>query len=112
MLNIIGLYIEINRGNAAGLTFHFDGDDAPEDGTEVIFRVTERGNADEPLIEKTVIEKTAIVADSQITVSFNPEDTEQLAPGMYCWNACIQYADGAEPWTVLRNWARFRILPG
>lgn len=106
MLNIVGLYIEINRGNAAGLTFHFDGDDAPVDGTEVIFQVASRCNTDEPLIEKR-----ASVEEGKITISFVPEDTEQIEPGLYCWNACIQYADGAEPWTVLRDWQQFQILP-
>lgn len=107
MLNIVGLYIEINRGNAAGLTFHFDGDDAPEDGTEVIFQVASRCNTDDPLIEKT-----ATVDEGNITISFVPEDTDQIKPGLYYWNACIQYADGAEPWTVLRDWQQFQILAG
>ena len=107
MLNIVGLYIEINRGNAAGLTFHFDGDDAPEDGTEVVFQVASYCNTDEPLIEKR-----AAVEEGKITISFVPGDTEQIDPGLYCWNACIQYADGAEPWTVLRDWQQFQLLPG
>lgn len=107
MLNIIGLHIEINRGNAAGLTFHFDGDDAPEDGTEVVFKVASRCNEDELLIEKR-----AAVEEGKITISFVPEDTEQIEPGLYYWNACIQYADGAEPWTVLRDWQQFQLLPG
>lgn len=107
MLNIVGLYIEINRGNAAGLTFHFDGDDAPDDGTEVVFQVASRCNTDEPFIEKR-----AVVEEGKITISFVPEDTEQIEPGLYYWNACIQYADGAEPWTVLRDWQQFQLLPG
>lgn len=107
MLNIVGLYIEINRGNAAGLTFHFDGDDAPEDGTEVVFQVASRCNTGEPLIEKR-----AAVKEGKITISFVPEDTEKIEPGLYCWNACIQYADGAEPWTALRDWQQFQLLPG
>lgn len=107
MLNIVGLYIEINRGNAAGLTFHFEGEDAPEDGTEVVFQVASRCHTEEPLIEKRLT-----VEDGTITVSFVPEDTKQLAPGLYYWNACIQYENGEEPWTVLRDWQQLQILPG
>lgn len=107
MLNIIGLRIEINRGNAAGLTFHFNGDDAPENGTEVLFQV-----ACAPCNNTMVIEKRATVDDKKITISFNREDTENLKPGLYYWNACIQYENGLEPWTVLRDWQTFLILPG
>ena len=107
MLNIIGLNIEINRGNAAGLTFHFDGDDKPADGTEVIFQVEPYDHKGEPIIEKT-----ATVAEGAVTVDFVPGDTEEIEPGLYCWNACIQYDGGSEPWTVLRDWQRFSVLPG
>lgn len=107
MLNAVGLDIEINRGNAAGLTFHFEGDDTPQDGTAVLFQVR-------PVSQYaiTAFEKEVLVHDGQIDIEFLPADTENLKPGDYCWNACIQYSDGAEPWTLLRDWARFSVLPG
>ena len=107
MLNIIGLDIEINRGNAAGLTFHFDGDDAPENGTHVLFQVR-------PAVgyNYSVIEKDVEVSENKIEITFLPNDTAGLKPGDYYWNACIQYLSGHEPWTVMRNWQRFTILPG
>ena len=107
MLNITGLDIEINRGNAAGLTFHFDGDDAPEDGTIVLFQVRPADQYD-----YSVIEKEVTVSERKIEITFLPEDTADLKPGDYYWNACIQYLAGEEPWTVMRNWQRFSILPG
>lgn len=105
MFNIIGLYVEINRGNVAGLTFHFEGDDVPIDGTEVLFRVSRIEDKEDCLIEKRIA-----VEDGMINVDFLPEDTETIEPGLYCWNACIQYYDGTEPWTILRDWQQFHIL--
>lgn len=107
MLNITGLDIEINRGNAAGLIFHFEGDDAPEDGTMVLFQVRP---ADQ--YNYSVIEKEVTVSERKIEIAFLPEDTADLKPGDYYWNACIQYLAGNEPWTIMRNWQRFSILPG
>lgn len=107
MLNIVGLDIEINRGNAAGLTFHFEGDDAPEDGTMVLFQVRPADQYD-----YSVIEKEVEVSGNEIEITFLPEDTINLKPGDYYWNACIKYLSGHEPWTVMRNWQRFSILPG
>ena len=107
MLNIVDLNIEINRGNAAGLTFHFDGEDAPENGTEVIFYVEEYDHIGNPLIEKR-----ATVNNNTVTIDFDPNDTKNIKPGLYCWNACIQYMAGTKPWTVLRDWPRFSVLPG
>ena len=107
MLNIIGLDIEINRGNAAGLTFHFDGDDVPADGTVVTLMVRPATN-----FEYNVIEKESTVQGSAVEFSFEPDDTAELTPKQYYWNACIQYTGGLEPWTIMRDWAGFRILPG
>lgn len=107
MLNVIGCDIEINRGNAAGLTFRFEGEDKPEAGTTVIFQVKQH-----PESRVTIIEKELTVAENSITISIIPEDTNGLPTGNYSWNACIQYAGGAEPWTLMRNWARFTVLPG
>lgn len=106
MLNTIGLDIEINRGNAAGLTFYLEGDDVPQNGVVVLFQV--KMNIFD---NRTLIEKEIPVHDKQIDIDFLPEDTANLDPGEYCWNACIQYSEGAEPWTVMRNWARFEVLP-
>ena len=39
MIDIVGLDIEINRGDSAGLTFHFEGDDVPANGTTMLFQV-------------------------------------------------------------------------
>ena len=107
MLNIVGLDIESNRGNAAGLTFHFEGDDVPEDGTAVIFQVRPAYN-----YSYAVMEKEAAVLNGAVEFSFEPEDTAEMNPGQYYWNACIQYTNGLEPWTIMRDWASFRILPG
>lgn len=107
MLNISGLDIEINRGNAAGLVFHLTGDDVPEDGTMVIFQVRP---ADQ--YNFSVIEKEVEINDGQIDIDLLPEDTADLKPGNYYWNACIQYLNGNEPWTIMRNWQRFAVLPG
>ena len=107
MMNIVGLDIEINRGNSAGLTFHFEGDDAPSDGTTIRFQVKPAVNYD-----YVSLTKEAIVTESSVTISFLPEDTQELKPGIYYWNACIQYMNGLEPWTVMRDWAQFRVLPG
>ena len=106
MLNIVGLDIEINRGNAAGLTFHFEGDDVPTDGTIVQFQVKPAVNYD-----YVALIKEAAVLNSSVDISFLPEDTAEMKPGTYYWNACIQYTEGLEPWTVMRDWAEFRILP-
>ena len=107
MLNIVGLDIEINRGNSAGLTFHFEGEDAPPDGTKVLFQVKQAVNYSIVLLEKEVT-----VARNAVDINFLPEDTENLKPGQYYWNACIQYTDGLEPWTIMRDWAGFTVLPG
>jgi len=107
MLNIVGLDIEINRGNVAGLTFHFEGDDIPTDGTTVLFQVRPAANYDYSILEKTVT-----VSESAVDINFLPADTAAIKPGEYYWNACVQYAEGAEPWTLMRDWARFIVLPG
>lgn len=107
MLNIVGLDIEINRGNAAGLTFHFEGEDAPEDGTKVLFQVRPAAQYD-----YSVIEKEVEVLESKLEISLLPEDTASLRPGDYYWNACIQFSDGLDPWTVMRDWQHFTVLPG
>lgn len=107
MLNITGLDIEINRGNAAGLTFHFEGDDIPADGTTILFQVRPATQYD-----YTVLEKESTVENKTVEISFEPNDTINLKPGQYYWNACIQYTGGLEPWTIMRDWAGFRILPG
>ena len=106
MLNVNDLDIEINRGDAAGLTFVFDGEDAPEDGTKVIFQV--RPADRDPW---TVLQKEAEVVDGKIEIAFLPEDTADLKLDKYYWNACIQYLDGLEPWTVMRDWQKFIVLP-
>ena len=107
MMNIVGLDIEINRGNAAGLTLHFAGEDVPLDGTIVKFEVR-----DADYYNLTMFEKEIPIHDQMITIDFLPEDTNNIKPGEYYWNACIQYADGEEPWTLMRDWAKFIVLPG
>lgn len=107
MINIVGLDIEINRGDWAGLTFHFEGDDVPVNGTTVLFQVR-------PAVhyKYSVLEKEAQVLDSTAVIDFLPDDTIGLKPGEYYWNARIQYSDGSEPWTILRDWPHFTVLPG
>lgn len=107
MLNIVGMDIELSRGNAAGITLSFTGEDAPGEGTKVLFIVRPAFNYD-----YNAIEKEADVENGAAEIGFAKEDTNDLKPGVYYWNACIQYTDGLEPWTVLRDWPEFRILPG
>lgn len=106
MLNTVGRDIEINRGNAAGLTFYFEGDDVPQDGVAVLFQVKVQASDRYALIEKEIQ-----VHDGEIDIDFLPKDTANMQAGEYYWNACIQYSEGAEPWTVMRDWARFIVLP-
>lgn len=106
MLNTNGLNIGITRGDAAGLAFHFEGDDIPQDGATVLFQVR-------PYVlgDYTVLEKTLIVDDGGCELSFLPEDTERMKPGEYYWNIRVLYSNGTEPWTVLPQWAIFTVLP-
>lgn len=107
MIDIVGLDIEINRGDSAGLTFHFEGDDVPANGTTVLFQVR-------PAVhyKYSVLEKEAPIVDSVADITFLPEDTSNMKTGEYYWNAVVQYYDGSEPWTLLRDWPRFTVLPG
>ena len=107
MLNIVGSDIEINRGNAAGLTLHFEGDDKPADGTKVIFQVKPVSS-----YNLAVIEKEATVENDSVDIDFLSEDTQDLKPGIFYWNACIQFTNGLEPWTIMKDWSEFRVLPG
>lgn len=107
MFNVKELEIEINRGNAADLTLHFTGEDIPDDGTIVLFEVRP---ADQ--YNRAVIHKEVAVSNGEVDIIFLPEDTENLQIGDYYWNACIQYYDGHAPWTVMRDWQRFAVLPG
>ena len=107
MIDIVGLDIEINRGDSAGLTFHFEGDDVPANGTTMLFQVRPAVN-----YKYSVLEKEAVILMSTADISFLPEDTMSLKTGEYFWNACIQYSDGSEPWTLLRDWPHFTVLPG
>ena len=99
------LDISIHQHNACGITLTLTGDDIPEDGTKVLFLVKRTPDYVNPVISKELT-----VHDSQIDINFSKEDTS-LPTGTYYWNACIQYSDGREPWTLLDDAAKLIILP-
>ena len=106
MITISGLTIKIHKGNAAGFQLQLTGEDLPEDGTIIRFRVRKNESYKTPVIEKLVPIQNGIV-----NVDIYKEDTENLNPGDYHWNLAIMYASGEEPWTLFENAPLFVILP-
>lgn len=106
MIGISGLTIKIHKGNAAGFQLELEGDELPEDGTIVRFRVRKNENYKYPAIEKLIP-----IDNNLVDVDIFPEDTNGLSPGNYYWNLAILYAEGEEPWTLFENAPLFVILP-
>ena len=50
MIVINGLTIKIHKGNAAGFQLHLKGEELPEDGTIIRFRVRKNENYNNPAI--------------------------------------------------------------
>ena len=105
MIVISGFTIKIHKGNAAGFQLTLTGDDLPEDGTIMRFRVRKNENYKHPAIEKLIP-----IIGGTVDVDIFPEDTNELNPGNYHWNLAILY-EGDEPWTLFENAPYFIILP-
>lgn len=106
VITISGLTISIHKKNAAGFSLHLTGDELPEDGTLVRFRVKKTPSYNVPVIEKIIA-----IEDDTVNIDINPNDTENLDPGNYIWNLSILYNDGSEPWTLLDPAPAFIIRP-
>ena len=106
MIVINGLTIKIHKGNAAGFSLHLTGEELPEDGTIIRFRVRKNQYYNNPAIEKLIP-----IQDGNVDVDIFPNDTKDLAPGEYHWNLAVMYENGTEPWTLLENAPIFVVLP-
>ena len=102
MMNVDGQKIEITRGDTGAFTITFTGDDKPEDGciVEVSLKKTKDSTA-------PVWEKKLTVADSAISVTLLPQDTN-LPFGQYWWDARILFMDGTVYTPMLP--ASFKVL--
>ena len=96
MISISGLTIKINKGNAAGFQLKLKGEELPQDGTIVRFRVRKNQNYKVPTIEKLIP-----IEDGFVNIDILPEDTENVNPGDYHWNLAILYDEGDEGTLVL-----------
>ena len=105
MISISGLTIKINKGNAAGFQLKLKGEELPQDGTIVRFRVRKNQNYKVPTIEKLIP-----IEDGFVNIDILPEDTENVNPGDYHWNLTILYNE-TEPWTLFETAPLFIILP-
>ena len=106
MIVITGLTIKIHKGNAAGFQLKLTGDELPEDGTIIRFRVRKNENYINAAIEKNIP-----INDGIVDIDLYPEDTANLTPGEYHWNLAIMYEDGDDPWTLLEQAPLFIVLP-
>ena len=106
MIIISGLTIKIHKGNCAGFSLHLTGDELPEEGTIIRFRVKKS-----PAYNNPVIEKLIPLHDNSVDVDLTNEDTKDLSPGDYIWNLSILYDNGSEPWTLIEPAPEFVILP-
>lgn len=106
MIIISDFTIKIHKGNAAGFQLRLKGEELPDDGTVIRFRVRKNQNYNTPAIEKLIPIQNGIV-----DIDLYPSDTDNLAPGDYHWNLAILYDNGDEPWTLFENAPMFVILP-
>lgn len=106
MISFNGLDITINKENAAGLNFEFEGDDSPEDGVETLFVVKRTPGFSTP----SIIEKAPMVMDSTVKIDLTKDDVD-IAPGTYFWNIMILFDNGEEPWTLIQHWPTFKVVP-
>ena len=105
-LDDVSMNLTINKANACSLVIEFEGEDAPEDGVQVLFAVKRM-----PGFEyDSLIEKTVTVESSSITIDLGKDDTD-ISTGLYFWNAMILFNDGNDPWTLIKDWPMFRIVP-
>lgn len=106
MIVISGLTIKIHKGNAAGFQLRLTGEELPEDGTNIRFRVRKNENYQNPAIEKLIPIQSGVV-----DIDLYPEDTADLNPGDYHWNLAVMYEDGSDPYTLLEPAPLFVVLP-
>lgn len=97
-------HIHVTRGDCAPFTITLTGEDVPEDGTEILFTVKKTSGHPTPVIEKTIE-----LADGQITVLIQNEDTKELPFGDYEWDIRIPDMYGEnEPYTPMKP-AKFSV---
>lgn len=106
MIVISGFTIKLHKGNAAGFQLKLKGEDLPENGTIIRFRVRKNENYKTPAIEKLIP-----IEDGLVDVDIFPEDTDNLSPGDYHWNLAILYEEGEDPWTLFETAPLFILLP-
>lgn len=106
MIVISDLTIKIHKGNSAGFQLKLTGEDLPENGTIIRFRVRKSETYKNPAIEKLIP-----IDDGMVDVDIYPSDTNGLTPGNYHWNLAILYDDGEEPWTLFETAPLFILLP-
>lgn len=94
MMDVLNNFeIYISKGNAGALRFTFTGDDIPPDGTHIIATLRRSLNLTLPPIWT----KDLSVLNGVVDISFSKDDTD-LNPGIYWWDVCIMYDDGASPY--------------
>jgi len=104
MIKIEGRKIIITRGDCRPFTITLTGEDAPPDGTKVLFTVKKTSGYKEPVIEKVVT-----VADGKVVIHLMNADTKELPFGLYEWD--IRFPDlygESEPYTPMDP-AQFEI---
>lgn len=97
MIKIEGRKIIITRGDCRPFTITLTGEDAPPDGTEVLFTVKKTSGHKEPVIEKVLT-----IADSKVVIHLMNADTKELPFGLYEWD--IRFPDlygESEPFTPM-----------
>lgn len=104
MIKIVGRKISITRGDCRPFTITLTGEDAPDDGTEVLFTVKKSSGYAEPLIQKTVE-----VSGGKVTIQLTNADTKDKPFGVYEWDIRFPnlYGDN-EPYTPMEP-AQFEI---
>lgn len=104
MITIDGRKISITRGDCRPFTITLTGEDAPADGTEILFSVKKTSSQETPVIEKRVT-----VDGGKVEIHLMNADTRDLPFGVYEWDIRIPdlYGEG-EPYTPMEP-AEFRI---
>ena len=95
MFDVNGNTITVSRQDVGAFTVTFTGNDAPQDGTEVLVTLKEQPKKYAP----TIWQKKLPVVDGKITVNINTEDSD-LPPGEYFWDVRILY-ENDEPYTPM-----------
>ena len=95
MIEVVGHTVKIHRGDAGSFRVTFDGEDAPEDGVQVLFSVKREKRTD----AVPIIQKTLTVSGKTVQADLSREDTAGLEPGTYYWDVCIMWPN--LPWTPM-----------